>query len=587
MIENNKKELNEMVIDTEGFSINISNLVVEKKNKDICIDIDIDNNSEDTTYIVKVVHLVINGLGFKKNFSETEVEPFSGHLFTISYHGSLPHSLKFDEINNLGFSLQIINKNEENLNLNKKIVVFLNNDQRFSHIEVENLCSIEEFKDDRFIEKLEEITSEFETIKDHKPKATKKLKTLGELIGSAYKIDPIKSIEMWTYIYELNKDDGEKSIKFYTYSVFNKIREVLTSAEYSNLLMLNKNIYLTMRKYNYINAKPIIEGLSLLKDFNNLIYCLEVEESFTINNKKNILFITNILNVDDKNTFYKLIKQHEMLSKYSKIIKALMIIGDDNISNEQFNECCATCISEEIDSLLLDLLYKYSFIYDTSFLQQFILNYCKENNDFLIPEMFNYEDKQTKEIYDKHYSEIFNFVIELISENEDILYYYFNQEKRKFELIYFVDNSFFEKITTKWLRNKKYHLFEKYFLEYWNHLKLENHSIAENGMGQLLVNIIDAFIYEIELYGKPEKVIGKSSVPVEVLGIKTHFDLTFSIDNTSGKYNNSNDVYKKLFNKDEFKEFLLVLNRISDEIESEQFYVNKFKEVLKELNNYF
>lgn len=47
---------------------------------------------------------------------------------------------------------------------------------------------------------MNEIEQRFDAIKDHKPKASKKLNELGEILASAYKINPDRADEMWQYL---------------------------------------------------------------------------------------------------------------------------------------------------------------------------------------------------------------------------------------------------------------------------------------------------------------------------------------------------------------------------------------------------
>ena len=61
---------------------------------------------------------------------------------------------------------------------------------------------------------MNEIEQRFDAIKDHKPKASKKLNELGEILASAYKINPDRADEMWQYLVELNVRDDEKMQNF-------------------------------------------------------------------------------------------------------------------------------------------------------------------------------------------------------------------------------------------------------------------------------------------------------------------------------------------------------------------------------------
>ena len=67
---------------------------------------------------------------------------------------------------------------------------------------------------------LQEIQERFDKIKDHKPKASKKLSELGDILASAYKISPDFANEMWQYIIDLNIADDIANAKFYIAQVF-------------------------------------------------------------------------------------------------------------------------------------------------------------------------------------------------------------------------------------------------------------------------------------------------------------------------------------------------------------------------------
>ncbi len=436
-------------------------------------------------------------------------------------------------------------------------------------------------------DQLEQINYEFDKIKDHKPKATNKLKTLGELISSAYKISPKKSIEMWSYIYELNKTDGEKSIKFYTYSVFNKIRNILDVSEYSNLLMMNKEIYLIMRKNSYINPIFILEGLSQSRNFDDLLFCLEIEEQITSNINKEIIHIKKILDKVDSLIFYEKIEQNKILKKYSGIIDLFKISDKNILSKKDFEKYCHSCIEKGIDSLLLNILYDNKNKYDRLFLQNIVLEYCTTNNDLIKPMAYNFKNKELMELCHNENQMQMVFLVDLIFDNNSILYYYFNQKNQKMDLIYFLNNSFLEKLVIKWIKTDNLHLMRKYYIDYWKYLSSIHQTIAQNSMGQLLVQIIEAFTYEVNFYKNSKKICNKFEIPVEILDAKTKFDIEVSVDSTSFKYEKLNDIYKNLFDKNNFKIFLKYLNEINDEINSEEYYIKKFKDDLKDLNDIF
>lgn len=89
------------------------------------------------------------------------------------------------------------------------------------------------------INTLQEIKDRFEKIKDHRPKASKKLNELGDILASAYIFSPKLSDEMWQYIINLNVNDDVANAKFYIAQVFNKISDRLSSEEATRLISMN------------------------------------------------------------------------------------------------------------------------------------------------------------------------------------------------------------------------------------------------------------------------------------------------------------------------------------------------------------
>lgn len=85
---------------------------------------------------------------------------------------------------------------------------------------------------------MNEIEQRFDAIKDHKPKASKKLNELREILASAYKINPDRADEMWQYLVELNVKDDEKNAKFYIAQVFNKVKGLIPADEATDLIMM-------------------------------------------------------------------------------------------------------------------------------------------------------------------------------------------------------------------------------------------------------------------------------------------------------------------------------------------------------------
>ena len=128
---------------------------------------------------------------------------------------------------------------------------------------------------------MNEIEQRFDAIKDHKPKASKKLNELGEILASAYKINPDRADEMWQYLVELNVRDDEKNAKFYIAQVFNKVKGLIPADEATDLIMMTPERVEMMLLYGYdggtlysvLNTLTI--GFLKNENVNNVMACLE------------------------------------------------------------------------------------------------------------------------------------------------------------------------------------------------------------------------------------------------------------------------------------------------------------------------
>lgn len=85
----------------------------------------------------------------------------------------------------------------------------------------------------------EEIESKFDAIKDHKPKAAKKLAVIGDLLASEYLLEPERANEMWLYLTDLNLDGDSKTAKFYVTQVFMKLVERLRARDAASLIAMD------------------------------------------------------------------------------------------------------------------------------------------------------------------------------------------------------------------------------------------------------------------------------------------------------------------------------------------------------------
>ena len=131
------------------------------------------------------------------------------------------------------------------------------------------------------INTLQEIQDRFEKIKDHKPKASKKLNELGDILASAYKISSELADEMWQYIVDLNVDDDVANAKFYVAQVFNKVSDRLSPEEATRLISMNPDRVRLMVLYGYDGFKlwdcldTLVRGYIQISAADEAIVCVE------------------------------------------------------------------------------------------------------------------------------------------------------------------------------------------------------------------------------------------------------------------------------------------------------------------------
>ena len=131
------------------------------------------------------------------------------------------------------------------------------------------------------INTLQEIQDRFEKIKDHKPKASKKLNELGDILASAYRISSELADEMWQYIVDLNVDDDIANAKFYVAQVFNKISDRLSPEEATRLISMNPDRVRLMVLYGYDGFKlwdcldTLVRGYIQINAADDAIICVE------------------------------------------------------------------------------------------------------------------------------------------------------------------------------------------------------------------------------------------------------------------------------------------------------------------------
>lgn len=235
----------------------------------------------------------------------------------------------------------------------------------------------------------EEINSRYEEIKDHKPRAVKKLKEIGEILASAYRLDPQRADEMWQYIIELNIKDNIAFSKFYIAQVFNKLTDSLRPEEAAEFVSMRPERVRLMFIYGYdggtlnhvaytIIGSQVLDGR-----------CVEaveiismIEEKFTTQEDLNIYSLYSVINTL---CMWLETKQEQEVHAFRYDIPLENILAF-------YEDCCREFEDEYIQAILRARIYFLirEPIYDRSRIMS-ILNYLSEaaaHNNYALSELF-------------------------------------------------------------------------------------------------------------------------------------------------------------------------------------------------------
>ena len=124
-----------------------------------------------------------------------------------------------------------------------------------------------------------EIEKRYDAIKDHKPKASKKLKELGEILASAYTLDPQKADEMWQYIIDLNVNDDINNAKFYVAQVYKKILDQLPPPKAAEFINMRLERVRLLFAYGYNGETVIYVAYTII---GNYVVNGEVEQALDV-----------------------------------------------------------------------------------------------------------------------------------------------------------------------------------------------------------------------------------------------------------------------------------------------------------------
>lgn len=317
---------------------------------------------------------------------------------------------------------------------------------------------------------MNEIEQRFDTIKDHKPKASKKLNELGEILASAYKINPDRADEMWQYLVELNVRDDEKNAKFYIAQVFNKVKGLIPADEATDFIMMTSERVEMMLLYGYdggtlysvLNTLTI--GFLKNENVNNVMASLEyVFEKFggVESGNPEILKATKTIvqtgaellqtDKDYEDTISELLNElesldNEKIATYAKVNSLLLGLSKTNNIEDLLQLASEFGFTQEF----MDLLWLARKDVSTEKLEiiwQNLVENMEDNNLLPIPE--EYGEEEAEEYSDSKIC----FFVNLIAENDRLLTQYFENNRGNF---------FKQCIFYKWIQDEMWEKIAEY-----------------------------------------------------------------------------------------------------------------------------
>lgn len=303
------------------------------------------------------------------------------------------------------------------------------------------------------IKTLKEVKERFDRIKDHKPKATKKLNELGEILASAYKFNADIADEMWQYLVALNVSDNPANAKFYIAQVFNKLTNLLEPEEATELLALTPERVQLLVLYGYDGntmwhcLDTLIKGFLKLGSVENCIATIEFyfEKFERLHPGYGFSFSTVSNSIRYADELYQAEPQYKDV--VIDFMQQLLEINDDRI-NAYVRISMVTLCYEDCDNAeeLISLAFEYKFA--AEFIELLWMNHEKMSSEEFAGRWISYlkeldeehpripspdfqkEREQLRNTYHldgtQYNGSKMQFFVSLMKDNDEILPYYFN-----------------------------------------------------------------------------------------------------------------------------------------------------------------
>ena len=320
------------------------------------------------------------------------------------------------------------------------------------------------------INTLQEIQERFDKIKDHKPKASKKLSELGDILASAYKISPDLANEMWQYIINLNIADDISNAKFYIAQVFSKITDNLSPEDATSFVSMNPERIRLMILYGYDGVKlwdcleTLVRGYIQINAIDDANVCVEYfyekfdginsdrTEVYRIARKAASICVEYIQNGDFSEEAEELI---DLLSSsenqdVNSIVEITKIVGTSEVCEDYDMLFFVTTKCQESVEFF-DLLWEARKQFTLDELREKLLDFIESNGEKRnLPSNYIHEDEVNPPV--AYADSKLCFYNDLIKNEDSLLEHYFSN----------ASNNMVRNIICVWIFDNNWDNFSKY-----------------------------------------------------------------------------------------------------------------------------
>ena len=380
------------------------------------------------------------------------------------------------------------------------------------------------------IREWDEIISRFDAIKDHRPKATKKLNELGEILASAYKKDPAKADEMWQYLVNLNVSDNTENAKFYIAQIFNKLTNQLEPEEATDFVALTPERVQLMLLYGYDGGtlwhclSTLIIGFLKIGNVQNCMITLEFffEKFGGLYSNHESVFSAVSRSIRDANELnraepcYKETIQeffNELLEldndKINAYVRVSLVLHDYKDASD-VGELIDLATEYKFSTEFMGLLWKFHEEMSVDTFKDYWVSYLENMDEEDYPPFISFQedngDDDDTDYYEepKYEGSKMQYYVDIMKDNDEILPHYFNSVSDVVDCIVYI-----------WIVDGDWDRFTRYIAQLL--LNASDERYEYSNVKRLMDCYLNAYfhsdyIYTTDGYGRKNKIITEENL---------------------------------------------------------------------------